>query len=143
MTMTNNMTIEKYKGNESCIMYHMVARFDRMPPTLLTIEVAHNHNDNKVVRACLDQLTDQEVKHLVKLSCCQIYTETCNTLPTFMRRREGQYFFDHHASPDFDTHRWSNYKRLYMQRRNNILSKSTRHFMNMFLCFIPFTTNTK
>jgi hypothetical protein len=69
-----------------------------------------------------DNLTDNELKQLVKLSLCQLNTADEKDMLPYVLERNGKYYFNVDLNPDEDTKKWDDLRfRMLDERKRSLL----------------------
>lgn len=74
--------------------YQIICTFDKIEQIILTLNFEKNVDEEEFINQILDNLYEEEIKELVKLSCCQLNTSKFEDLPNFIQNNNGKYYFN-------------------------------------------------
>jgi len=109
--------------------YEIICTFTNREQLVLYIFSNENTNESEFIKKIFKKLYINEVKQLVKLSCCQIHFGRHSKLLKFIEKNNGKYYFNTDDNDFSHTKYWNNFRNEYIKtnikRRYNILISTT------------------
>jgi negative regulator of genetic competence, sporulation and motility len=95
------------------MLFQIIASFEVLEQLIIEINV-DVENEEKFIYYILDQLDDNEIKDLIKLSICNIAKTKSQSLK-WLYDRNGKYYFNYEVNDDDDTKKWYQLKLDYLK----------------------------
>lgn len=95
------------------MLFQIIASFEVLEQLIIEINV-DVENEEKFIYYILDQLDDNEIKDLIKLSICNI-SKTKSQPLKWLYDRNGKYYFNYEINNDDDTKKWYQLKLDYLK----------------------------
>ena len=100
--------------------YEIIATFRELEQIMFHVSFhkkPRKIKEHEFISTCFDALQRDELRELVKFSCCQT---TPGPLPKYILNRNGKYYFNPDVNNDDDTHYWSQYRDDYIAYQSHV-----------------------
>ena len=107
------------------MQYEIICTFNKYEQIVLTLYYNSDISEKNFINEIFNMLKINELKHLVKLSCCQLYTFSFTKLLPFIQKNNGKYYFNIDINKDPETKYWNDFRNEYLKKRikNNRINK--------------------
>jgi hypothetical protein len=96
--------------------FHIIYTFAEKEQKMLYLEQIRNDTiQEQFMKLLLYSLELDELRSLLKISCCQLYQDEHSELLSYLADREGKYYFNVDINDDSDTKYWYDFKTNYIR----------------------------
>lgn len=99
------------------IDFEIIVTFENDPQIIIDLKVRNNVTEKNFISMILDELSNNEIKQLLKLSCMQYDTSSYDDLLPFIAKSNGKYYFNYNVNKDPITKKWYDFKKDYLAKR--------------------------
>ena len=100
------------------MLFQIIATFEDLDQVIIELDLIPK-NEEKFICNILDELDDEEIKQLIKLSICHITKKSESSLK-WLYDRNGKYYFNYEINNDNDTKKWHELKVNYIKNTINL-----------------------
>lgn len=98
------------------LKFEIIVTFEEKEQILVYINVPKTCTEENFIRTILKQLFPNEIKQLVKFSCCQMFCESENDLLPFIAQCNGKYYFNYNVNKDDITKKYFDFKQEFLTK---------------------------
>ena len=99
------------------MQYEIICTFRESEQIVLILYYNSDVTEQNFINEIFNLLNIKELKQLVKLSCCQLYTDSYTKLLPFIQKNNGKYYFNIDINKDSETKYWNDFKNKYIEKR--------------------------
>ena len=93
--------------------FQIIASFENIDQVIFDLETKNITNEDIFMKVIFENLDNDEIKELTKLSICQIIKNK-DEIIDWLFDRNGKYYFNCELNDDPDTKKWGEFKNNYL-----------------------------